>query len=345
MNKTHSIPIVLHITIWAMLFLSPLTYLNHGNGVNLSMYLMSCMAPLMLMVVFYVNYLWLTTHYFIVGEKKKFFIFNVLMVLVLGIILHYWMQWSHDLFDQSDLNDTPSLSTRLAFIFRDILNLSVSATVATAIRLSLRWQQTEEERLAAVAAHTEAELRNLRSQINPHFLLNTLNNIYALTAFDSERAQQAIQQLSKLLRHMLYDNQQEKVNVENETQFLKNYVELMKIRLPKNIDVQFDIEYTSPDILIAPLLFISLVENAFKHGVSSTEHSYIHIKFTATEQEIVFSIINSNHPKSADDRSGHGIGLQQVQRRLDLTYPNQYSWEKGIIRNTNEYKSTIKIQL
>lgn len=328
-----------------MLFLSPLTYLNHGNGVNPLLYLMSCMAPLMLMVVFYANYLWLTTHYFIQGDKQTFFVINVLMVLFLGITLHYWMQWTHDLFGQSDFNKTPSLTTRLAFIFRDILNLSVSATVATAIRLSLRWQQTEEERLAAVAAHTEAELRNLRSQINPHFLLNTLNNIYALTAFDSDRAQKAIQQLSKLLRHMLYDNQQEKVSIEKESQFLKNYVELMRIRLPKNIDVQFEIKYTTPDILISPLLFISLVENAFKHGVSLTEHSYIHILFTATEQEVVFSISNSNHPKSADDRSGHGIGLQQVQRRLDLAYPDHYIWEKGINNNTKEYKSTIKIQL
>lgn len=328
-----------------MLFLSPLTYLNHGNGVSTLQFLMSCMAPLMLMVVFYANYLWLTTEFFVQGNKRTFFFINILMVTVLGIALHYWMQWSHDIFDQTNYKRIPSLTTNISFIFRNILNLSVSATVATAIRLSLRWQQTEEERLAAVAAHADAELRNLRSQINPHFLLNTLNNIYALTAFDLNRAQKAILQLSKLLRHMLYDNQQEKVSIEKEAQFLKNYVELMKIRLTKNIDVQFEIEYTTPDILIAPLLFISLIENAFKHGVSPTEHSFIHIKFSATEKKVMFCIINSNHPKSADDRSGHGIGLQQVQRRLELTYPKHYIWEKGINKNTNEYKSIIIIQL
>ena len=111
--------------------------------------------------------------------------------------------------------------------------------------------------------------KNLRNQLNPHFLLNTLNNIYALIAFDSDKAQQAVQELSKLLRYVLYDNQQTYVPLCKEVDFIRNYIELMRIRLSANVQMitKFDIQPDS-QTLIAPLIFISLIENAFKHGIS-----------------------------------------------------------------------------
>ena len=168
----------------------------------------------------------------------------------------------------------------MLYIVRDITNLSIFAACATAFVLAMRWQQNEDAMLEADAVRAEAELKNLRSQINPHFLLNTLNNIYALTAFDQKRAQEAIQQLSKMLRHMLYDNQEEKVSLGDEIQFLENYVSLMKIRLPETVDVQFDKKGAKNDLQIVPLIFISLVENAFKHGISPTKPSFVHISIT-----------------------------------------------------------------
>ena len=195
------------------------------------------------------------------------------------------------------------------------------------------------------AARANAELYNLRSQINPHFLLNTLNNIYALTAIDQERAQDAIQQLSKMLRHMLYDNQESEVALSDEVQFLENYINLMKIRLSNNVDVTFVPQIGNPNLKIAPLIFISLIENAFKHGISPTEPSFVHINMVAICNEITFSIENSNFPKSSQDRSGHGIGLNQVQRRLDLAYPKHYTWDKGVSLDGRIYTSTIHINL
>ena len=116
---------------------------------------------------------------------------------------------------------------------------------------------------------TEAELKNLKNQLNPHFLLNTLNNIYALIAFNSDKAQEAVQELSKLLRHVLYDNQQTFVPLEKELDFIRNYVALMRIRLPQQVEVSVNLEVDSGGALqIAPLIFISLIENAFKHGIS-----------------------------------------------------------------------------
>ena len=195
-------------------------------------------------------------------------------------------------------------------------------------------------------SRTEAELTNLRNQLNPHFLLNTLNNIYALTAFDTEKAQQAIQELSKLLRYVLYEDQQTFVPLEKEVDFIINYIELMRIRISAQtkIETHFDIKPNSQSS-IAPLLFISLIENAFKHGISPTEQSFIDIRITEKENTISCVIRNSNFPKSSADKSGSGIGLEQVQKRLKLLYPNHYAWKKQISDDGKVYTSSLTINI
>lgn len=343
----------LHVGVWAFMFLSPLTYLR-GNGMSFLHYLMTCMSPLLLMVTFYVNYFWLTPRCFVVGKRRYYLLFNTIMVIAFGIILHPWVTYTNDLFMSHLPRYRETRIDMFFFMLRDMLSLAMSAAVATAIVLATRWQHNEDARLEAENARVDAEIRNLRFQINPHFLLNTLNNIYALTAFDQRRAQDAIQQLSKMLRHMLYDNQQTEVSLADEIQFLENYVNLMKIRLPQNVSVEFTKKVRNPELKVAPLMFISLVENAFKHGISTTEPSFVHI-CVETEIErvgdsdvrdnLIFRITNSNFPKTQDDRSGHGIGLQQVQRRLDLAYPYRYEWEHGISDDGKSYSSTIKIKL
>jgi sensor histidine kinase YesM len=146
---------------------------------------------------------------------------------------------------------------------------------------------------------------------------------------------------------MLYDNQFDQVPLQNEIQFIESYVSLMKIRLPKQVDVQFSNLVANANQKIAPLLFVPLVENAFKHGVSQSEPSFVNIKIEQYESPcmLICSISNSNHPKSAHDRSGHGIGLEQTQKRLDLSYPNRYEWVKGVSDDGKTYTSTIKIKL
>ena len=352
MNK--KITILLHVSIWLVLFLSPITFIHRDEAFNWMKYLMVCVSPLMLMIVFYVNYLWLVPKYYFGRERQTYWGVNLLMVLLLGISVHFWMAYVHKLFDTDPGGHNWTWVEDVVFIIRDSFNVAVTAAVATAMGLATRIHHNEEARLSAEAARADAELKNLRSQINPHFLLNTLNNIYALTAIDTARAQNAIQQLSKMLRHMLYDNQEETVTLKDEIQFLENYVSLMKIRLPQEVDVQFLTDVSNPELRIAPLLFISLVENAFKHGISPTEPSYVHIEVsTGIERRgdhdicdlVICKIENSNHPKTQTDRSGHGIGLGQVQRRLDLAYPHRYTWEKGVSDDGKTYSSRITLQV
>ena len=338
----------LHVAIWAFMFLSPMTYLR-GNGMSMLHYLMNCMSPLLMMVVFYVNYFWLTPKYFVIGKRRYYTLINLVMVVAFGIVLHNWVGFTNSLFLPIKIG--PALRETsidsFFFVMRDILSLAMSAAVATAIILAQRIQHNEEARLEVEAARSEVELKNLRSQINPHFLLNTLNNIYALTAFDQKRAQDAIKQLSELLRHMLYDNQFDMVPLQNEVMFVESYVSLMKIRLPKQVDVQFINDVKDTELKITPLLFVPLVENAFKHGVSQSEPSFVHIRIEQQEKPsmLICSITNSNYPKSTHDRSGHGIGLEQTQKRLDLSYPNRYEWVKGVSDDGKIYTSTIKIKL
>ena len=341
MNKR--LVVLLHVALWAIMFLGPVSFLRSGN-MTMAQFLLFSVSPLLMMVVFYMNYLWLTPRYFVTGKHRYYLLWNVLMVVCLGFFLHYSMVFAHDAFDIPVPRKLTTLES-VSYIMHDIFNLAVSAAVATGIVLALRWQHNEEARLAAEAAKTEAELKNLRSQINPHFLLNTLNNIYALTAIDQTKAQEAIQQLSKLLRHMLYDNQEPFVALQDEIQFLENYVSLMKIRLSQNVEVTFDKHVKDPYLKVAPLLFISLVENAFKHGISPTEPSFVHITMQEDGARLCVTIENSYHPKNEQDRSGHGIGLNQVQRRLDLAYPARYEWQKGVSEDNKTYTSQITITL
>ena len=331
-----------HFLLWAYMFLSPLTFWR-GTGITFGQYLMYCLDPLFLMIVFYLNYIYLAPKFFVAGKHRYDLLINVILVFSLGVILNYWKDFTNDVYPVPGRHlDALDYFSRT---LRDSLNLAIFAAGSTALALARRYVNADQKLKESEAARANAELNNLRSQINPHFLLNTLNNIYALTAIDQERAQDAIQQLSKMLRHMLYDNQEAEVAIVDEVQFLENYINLMKIRLSNNVDVTFVPQIGNPDAKIAPLIFISLVENAFKHGISPTEPSFVRITVVTICNEITFSIENSNFPKSNNDRSGHGIGLNQVQRRLDLAYPKHYTWEKGVSKDGSIYKSTIHINL
>ena len=330
-----------HLTFVAFLFLSSLTYWR-GTGFNATHYLMTCMNPLFLMIVFYLNYIVLAPKLFVAGKHRYDLLINVVLLITLGTFLHYWMDYTSTLFIPS--YRTPDTIGTISYIARDSLNMAVFAAGATALAVARRWVTTDQKLKEVEAARAKAELSNLRNQINPHFLLNTLNNIYALTAFDAAKAQEAIQELSRMLRHILYDYQQPTVALKDEVEFLQNYVNLMRIRMSNTVDVKFQTSIANPDVEIAPMLFISLVENAFKHGVSPSEPSFIHISIEATDDQVVGDIQNSNHPKAASDHSGHGIGLVQVQRRLDLSYPDHYQWQHGPTSD-GIYQSRITINL
>lgn len=205
-------------------------------------------------------------------------------------------------------------------------------------------QQLKEEH----QKRTEAELEWLKNQLNPHFLFNTLNNISSLVQIDADKAQDAIAQLSDLMRYAMYETRRETVPIQGEVEFMRNYIELMKLRCSDKTEVNCQLSIVDSQLTIAPLLFISLIENAFKHGVSSNRPSKIDIRLEQKEsgdrsQELVFTCDNTNYPKDDADRSGSGIGLENTRRRLDLIYAGRYTWEQSLENDIYHVCITLKM--
>ena len=222
-----------------------------------------------------------------------------------------------------------------------MLNCIVAA-IAIAIRHFIRNRDIKQQLKDEKAKNTEAELAWLKNQINPHFLFNTLNNISSLTQIDPDAAQDAIAQLSDLLRYAMYETNKKTVPISGEVEFMRNYIALMKLRCNEKTEVKttFDVEQ---DVEIAPLLFISLIENAFKHGVSSSRHSMIDIHLEQQNNSIIFTCDNTNYPKDDADRSGSGIGLENTRRRLELMYAGRYTWQKWL--ENDIYHVYIKVSI
>lgn len=177
---------------------------------------------------------------------------------------------------------------------------------------------------------TKTELMHLQSQVNPHFFFNMLNNLYGLVGTDSKKAQILILKLSDMMRYSIYEGENEFVTLKEEVDYLKNYIELHKIRYHKNIDVTFesDIQET---FKVKPLLFIILLENAFKHGVENLrDNAYIHTKISTKGNDICFEVENNFDPEITGTS---GIGLENLKRRLELVYPNKHKLSFSISNN------------
>ena len=181
------------------------------------------------------------------------------------------------------------------------------------------------QRLAQLEKQSlQQELEHLRYQINPHFFMNTLNNIHALVDIDHEQAKRAIVELSGLMRYVLYEGNGTLVPLDREVKFLRHYISLMKMRYSDDVEVTYEVPDPVPaEIMLPPLLIGSFVENAFKHGISYLQPSFIHVKLTATDGHIRFECVNSRHGAVTKDGQ-HGIGLENVRKRLDLQYADKY---------------------
>lgn len=177
------------------------------------------------------------------------------------------------------------------------------------------------------AALLQSELDYLKYQINPHFFMNTLNNIHALVDIDSESAKEAIIQLSRMMRYLLYESNQPTVPMRKELSFIRQYLDLMRLRCDESVTLTYKEpgdECMSLDVGVPPMMFISFVENAFKHGISHKEQSYIDIAVSQEEDRFHFHCANSNFAKEDSIQQG-GVGLDNVQKRLDLIYPGRYT--------------------
>ena len=206
--------------------------------------------------------------------------------------------------------------------------------------------QTDQRMEALEKQSLQAEMDYLKYQINPHFFMNTLNNIHALIDIDTEAAKDTVIELSKMMRYVLYDSENAATNLVSEMRFIENYIALMRIRYTDNVDVRFTVRDTvRPTAKVPPLLFIVLVENAFKHGVSYNKPSYVNIDVWCDEKQVSCQVQNSRHEQAAISKQStksSGMGLDNIRKRLDLLFGEEYNLA---IDDSNKEQYTIKLTI
>lgn len=342
-SRQNAFKITIQLIGWGILFAIPLFFApeNMGN-LSLMLYLEYIFVPISFMFIFYINY-FLFIERFLLKRKSwpTFVLVNgaIILCMVYGLhLLHEaFMAFKPDIARKMDFPDRA-----IGFMFRDGIALSLTAGLAVAVRMTGNWYNTEYERKELEKAKTEAELNNLKDQLNPHFLFNTLNNIYSLIAIDTARAQDAVHGLSHLLRYVLYENNQTLVPLDKEVKFIRSYIELMSMRISSNFHAKLNLPEAG-NVQIAPMLLITLIENAFKHGVSNTQSCFINVDLTIDEKGMLtFTVINSNYAVASDD-SVSGIGIENMRKRLDLIYPGRYTLNLENLGQTFMSQLTIKL--
>ncbi len=342
-NKTsthRSINVVIqHSLVWIGLLLLPMLLTQSDSAYSIRMLNHIWISIVMSLVVFYINYGVLVNR---LAFRKHMMAF-ILINLVIFALLSMMSDPLHKLVSPPSTKNRPPMSLQNfsiygIYFYREFIMYSLVTGVAIAIRNGRRLSTSESERKRLETENLRSQISLLKYQIQPHFFFNTLNNIYALIGKSPNEAQQAVIRLSKMMRYVLYDNNTDSIPLDKEIEFLNHYNKLMQLRLTSNTKV--DISYPShiSHINVPPLIFVSLLENAYKHGVCNSEPSFIKNCLTITDSEVIFTTENSTHNFDRnEDKSKSGIGLMNMKKRLDILYGNQYTLklceENGIFKS------------
>ncbi len=343
-----------YILVWILVFLMPV-FIYRNNSTNYNQIYKEWVRMLPFLVIFFINnHLLLPKLLF---QKKNLWYFGILLLSI--ILISYLSTFSHLLFDNQmpqnggmrippqpggmgghdpsrmmpgfEMNRDPfrQLPRAKGFLDRKMIdNFIVCILVVglnSAIKISSKWQKEEQKRKEVEKQNLKNELAFLRNQVSPHFFMNTLNNIHALVDIDGDNAKEAIIKLSKMMRYLLYDSDEGETTLAKEVEFIQSYLDLMKLRYPADVKLTFSFQENLPAITIPPLLFTSLIENAFKHGISSRGESFVDIYLRMIENQLVFRIRNSSFGIEKKASEVGGLGLANLKKRLDLIYGETYT--------------------
>ena len=228
--------------------------------------------------------------------------------------------------------------------FIHFLMLSISFMMAAFIEVFIFARRKEEEHLRVETEHLQTELKFLKTQINPHFLFNSLNNIYALSAIDATRTQESISYLSNMLRYVLYECERPEVFLQKEIDYIENYIKLFSLKSSKKYPIKTRYEIGDPMAPVAPMIFIPFIENALKHShIEKHNGAFINIEVIANTQQIELKIKNSKPLHKIEKDEVGGIGLENVKKRLAILYPDSYKLK--IDENDTEFSIDLLIKI
>lgn len=342
---------VVNVLVWIIILCLP--YLAYTSGVRIEKftdYILLLRLPVTVMAVYYVNY-YLLVEKFLTRQKSWFFVCcNIILISLVNFF---------ESATAVPLSAAPPVPDSIAppvpefggigfrpfhFLFVNTLLYVCAIGTAIVFRIIRRWYENEKRRKEQEHSHVRIELQNLKNQLNPHFLFNALNNIYSFIGSDSDHARRSLDSLCELLRYALYRSDRPEVYFREEVSFIRNYIDLAGERLPDDTDLSVELPDPGSETLIAPMLFIVPVENAFKHGVRSGKSSFIHIVLKENDGRIICKVENTCYP-DYDSRESRdtGIGLENLHRRLDILYDGHYTFQYGVTDN-EKYYSYLEIE-
>lgn len=326
----------IHVSLWLTFLMVPLFFIENEES-QLRYMTLGWFLEILLAAYFYYNYLFLIPKFLL---KRRILLFLVLLfsgMVAISFINSAFVYFTYDFF--------PHLwKFNFWWSFKSTIYPSLFIiALSSAIKITSEWFKNERVKEEMEAEKLLSDLAFLKSQINPHFLFNILNNICSLARKKSDDTENAIIKLSQIMRYMLQDSKDEKVCLEKEVEYLESYIELQQLRISDQIKVTFTITGDPALYMIQPLLLIPFIENAFKHGVSYYEDSNIEIHLVLKEKRLEFSVLN-HKVKHRDEaiEPGSGIGLKNVVRRLALLYPHAH--ELKIKDDGVNYRIDVTIQ-
>lgn len=328
--------ILIHTGGWVIFLLLPIVF-SMGRAIRFDKILTNVhdqkiLVSWILLIGFsYLNHLWMVPRFYL--EKRYGQYIALLLLCLVGTflipeMLDLFKTAPKGLLSQPPPPKPPFGLENSHFVLFFLVIVLVSISYHTQIRL----RATEQQRL-------ETELENLKSQIQPHFLFNTLNSIYALALRKDEKTADTVVKLSEFLRYVIRDTQNNEVALEKEITYLSNYIDLQKSRLRNTVDIDFGVTGEVSGQKIAPLILFIFIENAFQHGVNPDEESNITIRLKISEETVKLFVSNRNVNKSL--ASGSGIGIENARKRLNLLYPDRH--ELRIIEIEEDYTVELSI--
>ena len=333
--------LLIHLSFWCLyfsFFYYQITFPRRGEEVNYSKAFFDASTHVLMMAgLSYLNYFYLLPRFLIHKNIFKYLL-EFIIPFVIIVTLHIFLKR----YIYADLGESKRFLHSSKFILQHASITLFIAIFVGMLKFAEDWLALETRRKELENEKLTAELTFLKAQINPHFLFNTLNNLYYLAFTNSPNTTEVIAKLSQMMRYMIYDSNHEKVLLSKEIEYIENYIGLEKLRLNNEIPINFSVEGDVNHVKIVPLILITFLENAFKHGVSNNStNAYISVNLKVQNKTLIYLVENSiletnNHEKS-------GIGLQNVKRRLDLSYPEKYRLE--VVSSEKDYKINLSLDI
>jgi two-component system, LytTR family, sensor histidine kinase AlgZ len=316
--------LVMHLMFWCLyfsFFFYQITFIRHREDIDINKSLVDAIFHVFFMgLISYLNY-FIFLPSFLKHKNLLKYLFQLILPFIIIVTCHIYFKWW--LYDDMTGKRLQFLRTG-RFVFQHIAISFFIVMFVGMLKFVEDWFSLEAKKKEIENEKLMAELRFLKAQINPHFLFNTLNNLYYLATIKSPNTTEVIEKLSQMMRYMLYDSNHNKVPFDKEIAYMENYISLEKLRLDKAIPVNFEIHGNPKTVSVVPLIFISFLENAFKHGINTNiKDSFIDVYVEVTNNSIIYNVRNSKTLKTISSEKS-GIGLINVNRRLNLSYPDKY---------------------